>query len=429
MALTLAEAKEKLSPYVSNGLCSTDARVVVKINEAQRRLHARRAWIGVLARLFIPVSNNTFSLPGPTGNISTVSGFGLESASFVHKTNLVSGSVINDVRAFVTPNAELLDIVPSSTDSNTRYYTIVGDSVSSVEVTGKLNFVEAALDTDLLLIEDLEALKLVLLAIFREENDQLEAAQALENKAVERLTLKTDMAVESARRLNYQTRLNTETDNSFGQFLSRIALDIEGGQRLFDGELADLINKAEETLFNLGTWHGTTQHLKVSIDNVGEIYLPTSVGTLLGVTANNRPLQVRDQMFDYHENGPGYQDKGSTGQGMLIDRGERLLSNKWMKCYFVRANVDSGTCVEIFAKKRWQRKRKNSDRMDIRNYPAIREMVLALRGVDKPEISQLHEAKAVSYLQRELKEMRGSARSNIQVQATAFAAGEITALI
>lgn len=429
MPLTLAEAKIQLSAYVDNGVCSSDSRVVLKINEAQRRLYERRSWIGVFARFYVPVSNNTFTLPSYTGDIATVSGFGLQSASFVHKSDLTSGTIVNDVRAFVTPNSELLDITPSNTDGNIRSFKIQGEPVVAIEVTGKLNLIDAKNDTDLLLIDDLEAMKLVLLAIFREENDQLESAQALENKAIERLTLKTDMAIEAARRLNYQTKLNSETENSFGQFLSRIALDIEGGRRMFDGELADLINQAEETLFTLGTWYGTTQHLKVSIDNAGEIYLPNTVGALLGVAANGRPLRVQDQMFDYHENGPGYQDKGSTGYAMLIDRGERLIGNSWMRCYFVRSNVETGTCVEILAKKRWQRKRKNSDKMDIRNYPAIREMVVSLRLAENVELSQAHENKAVYLLQKELKEMRGSAKSTIQIQAPAFAAGEIRALI
>jgi predicted secreted protein len=429
MPLTLAEAKVQLSTYVDNGVCSSDSRVVLKINEAQRRLYERRSWLGVFARFYLPVDNNTFTLPSYTGNISTVAGFGLQSASFVHKSDLTSGTVVNDVRAFVTPTSELLDITPSNTDGDIRSFKIHGDPVTAIEITGKLNIIDAKEDTDLLLIDDLEALKLILLAIFREENDQLESAQALEAKAVERLTLKTDMAVEAARRLNYQTRLTSETEGSFGQFLSRIALEIEGGRRMFDGELADLINQAEENLFTLGRWYGTTQHLKVAIDNAGEIYLPTTVGALLGVTADGRPLRVQDQMFDYHENGPGYQAKGTAGYEMLIERGERLIQNSWMRCYFVRAAVNLGTCVEILAKKRWQRKRKNSDKMDIRNFPAIREMVLSLRTAPTPEVSQAHENKAIYLLQKELKEMRGSARSTIQVQAPAFAAGEITALI
>ena len=201
MPLTLSQAKSRLNTFIDNGICSSDERVILKINEAQRRLHAYRAWLGVLAKYFITPIQNTFTLPAYSGNISTFAGFGLESALLVNTTEVSGAQPINDVRAFVTPIGDLLDIVPTNTSSTIRSYKILGEPVDKIEVTGKLNFIEAAGDTDLLVIDDLEALKLMLLAIYREENDQLESAQALEAKAVERLVIKTDRAVEAARRL------------------------------------------------------------------------------------------------------------------------------------------------------------------------------------------------------------------------------------
>lgn len=429
MPLTLSQAKSRLNTFIDNGVCSSDERVVLKINEAQRRLHAYRAWLGVLAKYFIQPVENSFSLPAPTGNISTFAGFGLESALLVNTTDVSGSQPINDVRAFVTPIGDLLDIVPSNTSSTARTYRILGDPVSKIEVTGKLNFVEAVNDTDLLLIDDLEALKLMLLAIYREENDQLESAQALEAKAVERLTIKTDRSVEAARRLNFQTRLSTEIENSFGQMLSRLALDIEEGLRVFDSELADILNHAEEILFNLGPWNGTVDQYKVTVDNAGEVYLPNSVGAILGVAIEGRAVPIRDRMFDFHENGAGYQAKGSSGYELLVDRGEKFVSGQWMRRYFVRSHAQPGACVEVLAKKRWTRKRRNSDKMDIRNYPAIKEMTIALKLKNEPEKSQYHEQKALGYLTKELKESRGGARGTLQVQAKAFNAGEITALV
>lgn len=429
MPLTLSQAKSRLNTFIDNGICSSDERVTLKINEAQRRLHAYRAWLGVLAKYFVAPVDNVFTLPVYTGNISTFAGFGLESALLVNSTDVSGAQPINDVRAFVTPIGDLLDIVPANTNSTIRSYKILGEPVGKIEVTGKLSFVEAVNDADLLVIDDLEALKMMLLAIYREENDQLESAQALEAKAVERLTIKTDRAVEAARRLNFQTRLSTEIENSFGQMLSRLALDIEEGLRIFDNELADILNHAEEILFNLGPWAGTVEQYKVTVDNAGEIYLPNSVGALLGMAIDGRSVPIRDRMFDFHENGAGYQAKGSSGYEMLVDRGEKFVSGQWMRRYFVRSHSQPGACVEILAKKRWLRKRRNNDKMDIRNYPAIKEMAVAIRKKDDPEKAQYHELKAVQYLQKELKETRGGARGTLQVQAKAFNAGEITALV
>ena len=134
-------------------------------------------------------------------------------------------------------------------------------------------------------------------------------------------------------------------------------------------------------------------------------------------------------LFRSHENGPGYQFKDTPGYDMLIDRGEKLVAGQWMRRYFVRSNASVGTCVEVLAKKRWLRKRKNNDKMDIRNYQALKEMVLALKTKDDIDKAQAREERALRYLREELKAARGGARSTIQIQAKAFAASEVTALV
>lgn len=427
MPLTLLEAKNALSPFVDNGVCPTDSRVVARINEAQRRLHSVRAWLGVLARYSVTVSSNQFTLPSPTGNITTVAGFGLESAIRVASTTASAGFLTNSVQAFLTDTGDVLPLnfVPTSADFRT--YAIEGTAPARVEVTGKLNYVAAVSDTDLLVIDDVDALKLMILAIYREENNQLELAQALENKAVERLTIKTDRAIEAARRINYQTKKASTIPNSLGDVRAKLALDLVDGLRVSDAELIDLINNAEEALFARGLWYGTIENYRVNVTNTNEILLPTAVGTILGITMNNRPVSIFDRRFDFHENGPGYQEKDSSGYDMLIDRGEVYVNNEWKRRYFIR-DAAATECVNILAKKRWIYKTKDSDKMDIRNYQALKEMVMALRETDL-EKSTFHENKAVALLQKELAEMRGGAKSQVQVQMKNFSPGEIISLV
>jgi len=427
MPLTLLEAKAALSPFVDNGVCPTDSRVVARINEAQRRLHSVRAWLGVLARYSVTVSSGQFTLPASTGNISTVAGFGLESATRVATTTATAGFLTNGVQAFLTDTGDVLPLnfVPSSTDFRT--YAIEGTAPARVEVTGKLNYVPAVADTDLLVIDDVDALKLMILAIYREENNQLELAQTLENKAVERLTVKTDRSIEAARRVNYQTTQASTIPNSLGDMRAKLALDLLDGLVVSDAELVNLLNNAEESLFARGCWYGTIEHYRVNITNTNEILLPNSVGTILGVTMANQPVSIFDQRFDYHENGPGYQQKDSSGYNMLIDRGEVYYNNEWRRRFFVR-DTNGNECVDILAKKRWKPKLRDSDKMDIRNYPAVKEMVLSLREKE-PEKVSFYENKAVFLLQKELTEMRGGARNQLRVQMSNFAFGDIQALI
>ena len=427
MPLTLLEAKAALSPFVDNGVCSTDSRVVARINEAQRRLHSARAWLGVLARYSVSVVSGQFTLPAYTGNISTPAGFGLESAIRVASTTASAGFLTNTVQAFLTDTGDVLPLNFVPTSSDFRTYAIEGTAPNRVEVTGKLNYVGAVADTDLLVIDDLDAIKLMILALYREENNQLEMAQALENKAIERLTTKTDRALEAARRINYQTRKANTIQNSLGDFRSKLALDLIDGLRVSDAELVDLINNAEEALFARGCWYGAVENYRVNVTNTNEILLPNSIGTVLGVTMGNAPVSIFDRRYDFHENGPGYQEKDTSGYNMLIDRGEVYVNNEWKRRYFIR-DSNATECINILAKKRWKSKSRDAEKMDIRNYPAVKTMVMALREKE-PEKAMFYENKAISLLQKELSEMRGGARNQLQVQMKNFAFGDIRALI
>ena len=103
------------------------------------------------------------------------------------------------------------------------------------------------------------------------------------------------------------------------------------------------------------------------------------------------------------------------------------VNNEWKRRYFIR-DSNATECVNILAKKRWLAKYRDSEKMDIRNYPAIKEMVLALKSAE-PEKVLFHENKAIALLQKELSEMRGGAKGHIQVQMKNSALGEIATLL
>jgi hypothetical protein len=556
MPVTLIEAKAALSPYVDNGVCSTDTRVTARINEAQRRLHSMRAWLGVLARYSVTVSGGQFVLPAASGNISTISGFGLESAIKVSSTTAASGFLTNSVQAFLADSGDILSLNFISSSSDFRTYSIEGNAPERVEVTGKLNYVAAVADTDLLVIDDLDALKLMILALYREENNQLDLAQALENKAIERLTVKTDRAIESARRINYQTKRVNSAYGTLGYFRSKLALDLSDGLRLEDGKLVDVINRAidlllekkrlllsagrygvkdglslptftytstdsttlaitnyqvvrlavlsllstdleaaskyeaeavknleedlvtemeskrhaqystalttytpgtlgnmkarlafdlpnglkmsetelsnllntaEETLFSKGKWFGTIEHYKITVDSTQEVILPSAVGSVLAVSIGDKPINVFDRNFDYHENGTGYNTAENTGSDVFIDRGEVFSAGAWKRRYFVR-NSYPDDCFNILVKKRWLRKNLDTSAMDIRNYPALKEMVLSILSQD-PNVSDFHANRSEIILKKELSEARGGARNQLRVQAPAFALGDVQSIL
>jgi aryl carrier-like protein len=384
-----------------------------------------------MAKFAVNVVGNTFSLPAPTGDLSTFSGFGLESATRIAETAAPVGFMTNDVQAFIGDSGSLVKLKFSESVGNFKTFQLIDDSVNvlRVEITGKLNYVPALNPTDLLVIQDLDALKLMILALWREQGGQLDVAKGFIDQAVERLTIKTDRAIEAARRVNFQTQVSSSNPDSLGEYRARLALDLSDGIKIGDAELVRRINEAEETIFARGRWYGTLERYRFSVTETNEILVPSSIGTILYVSMGDKPVYVFDRNYDFHENGRGFNERDSAGVNLLIDRGETFANNAWHRKYFIR---DSGKpeCVEVLAKKRWFPKNLDSDFMDIRNYQAIKEMVMSIQAAkDKPEVAKFYEDRCISLLQKQLSEMRGGARSTIQVQMPAFAAGEITALI
>ena len=124
----------------------------------------------------------------------------------------------------------------------------------------------------------------------------------------------------------------------------------------------------------------------------------------------------------------------------MIDRGEEYKDGQLLKKYFVRNSYDydseitTGTnqavevkTINVLAKKRWLIKANDSDRMDIRNYPALRAMVQSSLATEL-EIAERLEKQAVEILKKEIAEQRGGL-TFLQVQSPAFGCGEIATLI
>jgi hypothetical protein len=247
--MTLGDIRSEIARVVDNGVPASDSRVVQRVNQAQRRLHAIRAWVGVLAKYKVDLANNIFTLPSQLESVHHVAAY--------NGAGLSAGNVLltDDVNAFVHLDGNLIPLIyqPIGATANEIKYQVdptLGLSVSTVVVTGKKKFVEVAQDADTLIVGDLEALKLMVMALWREENNQIDLATALQNKAVEHLVYKTDMAVEVARRLAYQSRLSTATVGTMGFVRSRLALDLEFGLKVDDAKLFDYVNKAQDLLIS-----------------------------------------------------------------------------------------------------------------------------------------------------------------------------------
>jgi aryl carrier-like protein len=435
MAITLAEAKATLSVYVDNGVYQDDSRVIARINEAQRRLYAVRSWLGVLAKYSVPVTAGIFTLPDSTGDISTFAGFGLNTILRVTTTSMANGFLTNTEQAFLSNSESLVKVNKPASSSDFRSYQVSGINPlpSSVEVTGKLNFVPASNNTDLLIIQDLDALRLMLLALWREQNGQLDLAQAFEQKAVERLSMVLDKTLESARRLNYQSIIASSVEGTMGWMRARMALDLKDGLHTDDSALFHLIDKAEEYLLTRGSWYGSIRQFDVQVDASGEMYLPHEIESILFCSFNSERVNLFAREYDFHENGPGYRTADNTGGLVVIDRGEDAVFDAnyggvvaKRKIFVNRPTNPQDPCIlTILGSVRFSAKTNDSDPMVVGNYPAMLEMVTAFMQSDKPDFYTYHEQKSIQLLRDELQQKRGGNRLTMQVQGTAWGMGEI----
>jgi len=435
MAITLAEAKATLSVYVDNGVYQDDARVIARINEAQRRLYAVRSWLGVLAKFSLPVNAGVFVLPDPTGNISTFAGFGLNTILRATSTTMANGFLTNTEQAFLSNSETLVKVNKPASSSNFRSYAVSGVNPlpASVEVTGKLNFVPAALATDLLIIQDLDAIRLMLLALWREQNGQLDLAQAFEQKAVERLSMVLDKTLEGARRLNYQSIIATSVEGTMGWMRARMALDLKDGLFTDDAVLFHLIDKAEEYLLTRGSWYGSIRQFNVEVVASGEMYLPHEIESILFCSFNSERVDLFAREYDFHENGPGFRTTDNASGLLVVDRGEDAVFDANLggvvakrKIFVNRPTNPLTPCIlTILGSVRFSAKTSDSDPMVIGNYPAMVELVTAFMQNDKPDFYTFHEQKAIQLLRDELQQKRGGNRFTLQVQGSAWGMGEI----
>jgi len=98
--------------------------------------------------------------------------------------------------------------------------------------------------TGSLILDNLDATKSMILALWREENNQLELATGLETKANSYIERNLMNEVERARRSTFQTLATNNGQNTFGGLTGRVGLETLVQYRLPEGRIKSLINQA-----------------------------------------------------------------------------------------------------------------------------------------------------------------------------------------
>lgn len=98
--------------------------------------------------------------------------------------------------------------------------------------------------TGYLILDNLDATKNMILALWREENNQLELAQTLETKAYTYIERNVMGDVERARRLAFQLLVANNPQNTFAGLVGRLGLETIVQYRLPESRLKSFVNQA-----------------------------------------------------------------------------------------------------------------------------------------------------------------------------------------
>lgn len=314
MSLTLAEAKPILARSAENGLCATDSRLPDRIHEAVARLHALGDWVGSVERYAVKLNDGVFTIPARLQNVMRVA---------TCPENFLSSATDTGFLIADTEYALLLESAPvlSVQQVSETVFRVAGPVVpSAVDVMGKVKLTKAMADSDKLAISDVYALKLMLLAIFREENGDLDAARKLIDQAVGHVKAKTDGAVAEARRVFFTSMASGVREGTLGYARAKLALALSDGLRLDDHKLIELAGEAERRLLHQGReWRSYL--FKTS---QGILALPRDIESIVKVDLDNIPTTIHSHWFEYQTGGWGYREETFSGMNVIY-RGEHAL--------------------------------------------------------------------------------------------------------
>ena len=329
---------------------------------------------------------------------------------------------------------ELTELVVKSQEKLVRHYNflITAGRLGVKKPLPKVDTNYTPQNSALPPIKEYEAIKYAALSISAVMAGQQDQAMLLDKEAQTVLEQSLTTGLETDRHELYKNAITSAASDSFGYFKARLALDIPDGLQMTDDEVGRFINRAEETLILKGKWPGTVDETKLTLPEDGNIHLPSNLETILSAAASDgRAIPVYGRQYDFHENGPGYSVSDDNNNVLsLIDRGETFVEGRRVRVYFVRGNSGAEKCVRILYKRKFAPHMTAEDKMFILNYPAILEMVLALKAqATSPEVAKYHENNAIQLLRSELQENQSGNRFNLKVQAKAFAISEVPSLV
>lgn len=435
--ITFGVAKLALAKVVDNGTCSDDVRIMDRCNEATQRILDELIPVGGMSTYDVVASGTTLLLPKQLENAIEVTV--LSGATVNGSTDVTQGwydlvnqfTYVDPSMAFDNPLVDQF-LVPDGTDPTIlrRQYDYPGLAPNStVRVTGAKRYIPITQDGDPLIVQNVPALKLMILSIERYENNDLDGSEKYRQLSLglchaEVKKHQLDPRNSLKRKAGYQADLVNYQEGSFGRFRARIALEVPGGMMMGKSDLTYLLGHAEMRLLEKGMWKGSLEQFFATIVG-GDVLFPVRVESLLTADICGEPTDIRSIFFEYQKNGPG---KFRKCEQMFTDKGEVFFSDTGTRRRRYRYHGDCTTNVTMtcVCKLKWIEKTP-TDQMTIRNYEAIRLMsqAIMMERQEKWQEAQMNQSAAIDSLQHELNEYLGGEQAVPHIDWGSFGMGHL----
>jgi len=429
--ITYGQAKTTISRVVDNGVCDDDARVLERVDEAQKYLLSEIIPVNGCATYDIVADGTKILLPPELENAIEVEVVGT-SSRINNQSDVKQGwyDIVNNF-TYVDPEMQhdfpLVDefLRQSPTDPYTlvRQYDFPGLTAgATVRVTGKKAFVPIRSDSDYLIIQNVRAIKTAVMGFERYDVNDGATGKALLADAVQMLKDEVQLHLldprqSLKRRANWEKDLTAYPINSFGWTRARMALEITGIQTKGKSEITRLMEMAERRLLSKGIWKDSFEVFTAEVVN-GLIRMPLRVESVLAARLDGLPIDVRSIFFGYQKNGPGYLSQCiTTCAAILSDQGEIYdpttrssrhvyqLTGAFSRDPNVDPNAAPTSCLSMVCKLRWVPKQP-TEQMVIKNFEAMRLMIEGIL-IEEAGKDSNNAAKAERELDTELNQFLG----------------------
>jgi hypothetical protein len=291
------DVKAEIATVVANGVCADDARVLPRFNEATRILLSKLVPVGGMATYDVVAQGTTLLLPKQIENAIEVEV--LNDAQVRNQVDVTQGWQLVTNSTYIDPSnahdSPLVDLFlhpdPQDPSIRRRKYDFPGlQSGATVRVTGKKQYVPITGDDDYLIIQNIPAVKLEILAReYLERGAQYaDDARKYHQMAVEDLqeevrTHMLDPTNSMKRKAAYQKDLIDFAEGTLGRTRARLALELPGLMAKGKSEITYLVNRAVQMLVDNRNQlaiagrisvHGTTDEIAYVPTNVAATALP-----------------------------------------------------------------------------------------------------------------------------------------------------------